>query len=83
VIKDTFVSDPECGPQDLQTMVDNWFNIEEDQDVMYAVVDDELEELEREAQAITDPSPYEDDSEPEEFVDDTAQDIIHVQMTGA
>eukprot|EP00957_Ditylum_brightwellii_P051115 3875518-Ditylum_brightwellii.AAC.1 len=51
VFKDTFVSDPECGPQDLQTMVDVWFNIEKDQDMMLAVIDDELEELEREAQA--------------------------------
>eukprot|EP00957_Ditylum_brightwellii_P113174 8630692-Ditylum_brightwellii.AAC.1 len=77
VFKNTFVSDPECGPQDLQTMVDIWFNIEEDQDVMHAVVDGELKELEREAQAVTDLSPYEGDSEPEEFVDDTAQDITH------
>eukprot|EP00957_Ditylum_brightwellii_P066622 5056469-Ditylum_brightwellii.AAC.1 len=43
MFKDTFTSDPECGPQDLQTMADVWFNIEGDQDVMHAVVDDELE----------------------------------------
>eukprot|EP00957_Ditylum_brightwellii_P208198 15356268-Ditylum_brightwellii.AAC.1 len=46
-------------------------------------VDDELEELEREAQAVTDTSQYEDDSESEKFVDDTAQDITYVQVTGA
>eukprot|EP00957_Ditylum_brightwellii_P104768 7985528-Ditylum_brightwellii.AAC.1 len=36
-------------------------------DVIHAVVDDELEGLEKEAQTATDASPYEDDSEDEEL----------------
>eukprot|EP00957_Ditylum_brightwellii_P049843 3778849-Ditylum_brightwellii.AAC.1 len=79
VFKDTFVSDPNCSPQDLQDIADAWFNIEDNQDVIHAVSDDELEDLEKEAQTATDTSPYEDNSEDKELVDITVQEITDAQ----
>ena len=46
VFDDSFATDPGLSNQDLQSMADTWINVEDNPEIMDAIVDDELNDIE-------------------------------------
>ena len=43
VFKISFVVDPKFSPKDMEDMVSTWFNIEDDREIVNAIIDEELD----------------------------------------
>ena len=64
VFQDSFVSEGEFTNEEYSSMATNWIDIEDEEEVVNAVIDDEIETIEKESDLVED----DDDPEPEAMV---------------